>query len=1628
MAELVPSSGTGPSSPKAVVRSTPSAAASPQEVLAAVQALREDMRDEAALGDGSSLARNINVSDAAAALRELLAVSRENGKLAVEYGAVQALVFALEQRPNSEAVQSQATKTLGHLAASSSENLTFAGEAGGVRAVVAALRGHPNSEVVQESATEALGLLVSSGFHNNQVLAKEAGGIDAVIVALRQHLGSHAVQRSATAALSNLVVENQENQQWASKAGAIDAVLFVLKEHATNEQVQEHAVEATARLVSQSLENQTLAREVGIISAILVVLKKHRKSKIIQTNGLSALRDLVVDNCENQKLAGKEGALGAAQAALKHHPNDDAVQELACEALAYCVMSCQANQKFAREAGLIESVISLVLGRHPISASLLAKASRALGNLVAGNPDSQRLAGEAGGIKYITTGLKKHLDSDTVRERASEALGHLVSRNPQNQEFARKAGSIEVMLQALRHQPTSISVQAQALSALRSLILCRSANTKAAVLAGGIDEVIAALKQHCKGDAEHGPAPASPSRGSQFQRMAREAGVIEATIESLKIPPKGASAIGPHMVKLLGYLRDLVIGCYESQKLGAEAGGIDAVVLALKEHPRNDTVQEQAARVLYAFIAENAANQRRAKDAAADESLLHAQTLHPASPMVQEATNLALDALGSGERFAKEILETDYGKKLQTCTSIPDPALRGVSLEQLVELQEFIQGVLLTHDIEEKVSSDGLGTTGVGARGRSLEWETVSMYQVKDHFMLPLTRETKCSFAEVASSEKQPPMWMVSHWWGTPFVFTIRMLQLQSKSRHLHGASSVSYWCDAFANNLHDRTAVDEADILQSAFARAMMSQACMGTVLLCDPEVTPLLRTWCVFEAHVTQLLRSGKLSDITDKKSYFLDILAPVEYTDPSNENRKEVTITMLQDAVGGSWNEVSDTEGVFFPLDIAHAGVEVDVLKAQASDEADRAAILNFLSNGVGSKDPPPEAHMKYDEMNKSVHKVFASAELYRVASEQREACVEQAVALIELRADVNSFVRQGCTPLFAAAGADPAAPPSADSTAQRVDLLEVLLAARADVNHASAGMKTVLDCAVSLSDEARGLLMRHGAKTYADAAPDLERTANAQLSQILASGFGSELQAFIGGDAGTRLCCSAERALQAAAAILKLYHWAPCRIGIQAGRRHQAQLAGERAQSVRLALESAGCRNALEVRFGAQPTLLTLTISLAPTDPQPGQQAIAPVPPKVGHNFTPAPPTGGYENDRRLATALGSERTWHPAQLRSPEAVLPLRTSPTGISSAGGFQVSRLPRVSLPDQPRHAVASRDSGRSPKMPIRNRATSSSLGDTWPHADGENSNALDSSLGTGLPQLVPAGRPSHTLRQAGLVGGRRVAWSQASPNGLLQSRSSGSLTLSEVNLLRQSSPSGIGPSPTSPLGIVSGSRANRGGTGSQPPTPSEGPTPRGQASFDLDSLAGSRWFQTSITCSISPTHGHSTENPPNGGSTRAASCGRIAEARRGNGTPPGTLSSLPVVAGRRSVVDTEAPSCPSPSHNSDGRPPTRGGSDERPSTRGGTRPKAAEPETSPSAAAPGNLRVTATTGNRDAGLMCNRSTPALRRCGGLPAGGTQGAEPPRAARTHSLSTFGQTGTVQRSSSRVFSVSDLMD
>jgi len=549
---------------------------------------------------------------------------------------------------------------------------------------------------------------------------------------------------------------------------------------------------------------------------------------------------------------------------------------------------------------------------------------------------------------------------------------------------------------------------------------------------------------------------------------------------------------------------------------------------------------------------------------------------------------------------------------------------RGITALQVKELRNLLVGALQ----QGPETMDDLAPEGTPSRGKALSWETLNLYQVDNYFTKPITAPAKCSWVEfITGGEKQLPQWLISHAWATYFCHTTEMLFLHATSRYMDRweheddlLASATYWCCAFSNNQHDLHELDEKDIMETPFAKVLRSLECQGTLLLCNPDVTPLQRVWCIFELHITHQLQltsvtSGRPND-SQKPWHFMDVASPILDEQRLTSEGLEFKATMLQDDGSLNFIDVSAPHA-YFPLEVAKVGVQVDIAKAEATEAQDRNAILNYVSRKASIRDqePPPPPHPKYDELNGYVHGIFASAELYRLCCERPSdlAAVKQ---MIKLGADPSRFVRAGNTAVHAAVGADPS---DRGEVCNSPELLELLLSSGGDPNVLNSHLCTALDYAKKRPDGEVfcSILRAYGAKPCEEVAAEAEEEVNSFLKKIISQGCHDEIVAF-----GARLALGpadvkdvklqtpAELALRAAATKLRLYPRAACHLTVSPNIRpgmswqqekRQEQQARQRAEAVKQFLVDVGCQNSFKVRVLRQTCLLSLALKLRKSSP-------------------------------------------------------------------------------------------------------------------------------------------------------------------------------------------------------------------------------------------------------------------------------------------------------------------------------------------------------------------------------------------------------------------------------------------
>lgn len=232
-----------------------------------------------------------------------------------------------------------------------------------------------------------------------------------------------------------------------------------------------------------------------------------------------------------------------------------------------------------------------------------------------------------------------------------------------------------------------------------------------------------------------------------------------------------------------------------------------------------------------------------------------------------------------------------------------------------------------------------------------------NLYHINELFIKPLTKNRECSFVElVAESDEQEPTWFVSHWWGTPFLDTLRMLKLHAQKRNVSFTDEY-YWICAFASNQHHLDELNPDDYLATPFAKAIMGQKCKGSVALFNtngeyhyvPPAMTFTRSWCVFESFVA-------IEHAKAEKQYLLDF-ATILSEEDTNDCRCASLLYELEpedDSDGSDFRKVGHTSDVYgnnteyYPLTLAELGVQVTIQKAEASQPSDQANISAWVGD--------------------------------------------------------------------------------------------------------------------------------------------------------------------------------------------------------------------------------------------------------------------------------------------------------------------------------------------------------------------------------------------------------------------------------------------------------------------------------------------------------------------------------------------------------------------------------------------------------------------------------------------------------------------------------------------------------
>lgn len=282
---------------------------------------------------------------------------------------------------------------------------------------------------------------------------------------------------------------------------------------------------------------------------------------------------------------------------------------------------------------------------------------------------------------------------------------------------------------------------------------------------------------------------------------------------------------------------------------------------------------------------------------------------------------------------------------------------RAIKLSQLNELAALVHQVFTKEEYLDHFSE------------KVITWDTVNLYHINEHQVLPLTYRFQSSFVDLIADDEQKPVWFISHWWGTPFKETVALMNWHARCRKL--GITTTYWICTFAINQHQLGELS-GNLIDTPFVKAIYDPHCLGTCALFDANATTFSRIWCIMEGHVSTMeVRKSKLNFCYD-----LCGILPKGF--------KGACLRM--DLGNGDAEDFCEGNTVF-PGIISKNAMSSRIEQAKASVESDRRHILHYIAGTPLDRfdEEPPEQHQHYEELNHSMRCGFAGQALIKAIKE-------------------------------------------------------------------------------------------------------------------------------------------------------------------------------------------------------------------------------------------------------------------------------------------------------------------------------------------------------------------------------------------------------------------------------------------------------------------------------------------------------------------------------------------------------------------------------------------------------------------------------------------------------------------
>ena len=336
---------------------------------------------------------------------------------------------------------------------------------------------------------------------------------------------------------------------------------------------------------------------------------------------------------------------------------------------------------------------------------------------------------------------------------------------------------------------------------------------------------------------------------------------------------------------------------------------------------------------------------------------------------------------------------------------IPDPAKRGITMEQLVKVERFVAPMA-------PLWCETFGD----ASGQPLDFATVNNHHLCTWVVRPSTRGIRgdgdygCSFVELmaAKAEEQLPLWYLSYAWLVKFGRLVACLGTHAQVRGL--SLQVPYWDSLYAHNQHDIVG-DPHDPRDWPAYRALRSAE--GMLLVVDDQNACFTRVHCGMElALVVASRHSAKacLLDVPTIPVYhyragFHSWLSTIPVSFPSvptipvyyyragfhsGGTALDGHSSILTQGLAGRELQMAPLRGMYlkasreagFPTHHLRAALALDITCSRGWNSN---LILNFIAFPKASKKArrnmcdhaPPMDHPNYDRVNRAIGAHFALA---------------------------------------------------------------------------------------------------------------------------------------------------------------------------------------------------------------------------------------------------------------------------------------------------------------------------------------------------------------------------------------------------------------------------------------------------------------------------------------------------------------------------------------------------------------------------------------------------------------------------------------------------------------------------